>query len=65
MCPGVDSASKIEYQKHPWVYRWPVRKGNNLTNFIVPKVEKNPEALAFGIPKGLLRTVAEKLYLYL
>jgi hypothetical protein len=40
-----------------------VRKGDDLTTFIVPKVMKNPEALTFRIPKGLLRPVAGKLYL--
>jgi hypothetical protein len=42
-----------------------VRKGDDLTNFIVPKVMKNPEVLTFRIPKGLLRPVAGKLYLLL
>jgi hypothetical protein len=37
--------------------------GDDLTTFIVPKVMKNPEALTFRIPKGLLGPVAEKLYL--
>jgi hypothetical protein len=41
-----------------------VRKGDDLTTFIVPKVVKNPEALTFRTPKGLLRPVAGKLYLY-
>ena len=45
--------------------RWPVRMGDDLTTFTVPKVMKNSEALTFGIPKGLFRPVAEKLYLYL
>jgi hypothetical protein len=36
MCPAVDSASKNEYQDTPG----PVRKGDDLTTFIVPKVEK-------------------------
>jgi hypothetical protein len=42
-----------------------VRKGDDFTTFIVPKVEKNPEALTFPIPKDLFRPVAEKLYLLL
>jgi hypothetical protein len=42
-----------------------VRKGDDLTTFIVPKVMKNPEALTFRIPKGLIRPVAGNLYLYL
>jgi hypothetical protein len=29
-----------------------VRKGDDLTTYIVPKVMKNPEALTFQIPKG-------------
>jgi hypothetical protein len=41
-----------------------VLKGDELTTFVVPKVEKNPEALTFRIPKGLLRPVAGKLSLY-
>jgi hypothetical protein len=61
MCPGVDSASKNEYQENSW----PVCKGEDLTTFRVPKVMKNPEALTFRIPKGLFRPVAGKLYLYL
>jgi hypothetical protein len=40
MCPEVDSASKNEYQKNSWGLRRPVRKGDDLTTFIVPKVEK-------------------------
>jgi hypothetical protein len=40
-----------------------VRKDNDLTTFIVPKVMKNPEALTFQIPMGLFRPVAGKLYL--
>jgi hypothetical protein len=40
-----------------------VRKGDDLTTFIVPKVMKNPEALTLRVPKGLLRPVAGKLYL--
>jgi hypothetical protein len=41
-----------------------VRKGDDLTAFIVPKVMKNPEAFTFRMPKGLVRLVAGKLYLY-
>jgi hypothetical protein len=40
MCPGVDSASKYEYQENSWGWRRPARKGDDLTTFIVPKVEK-------------------------
>jgi hypothetical protein len=40
-----------------------VRKGDDLTTFIVPKVEKI-QSLNLRIPKGLLRPVAGKLYLY-
>jgi hypothetical protein len=42
-----------------------MRKGDDLTTFIVPKDMKNPEALTFRILKSLLRPVAEKLYLLL
>ena len=56
MCPGVDSAFKNEYQ---------VRKDDDLTTFIVPIVMKNPEALTFRIPEGLLRPVAGKLYIFI
>jgi hypothetical protein len=38
-----------------------VRKGDDLTTFIVLKAEKNPEALTYRIPK---RPVAGKLYLF-
>jgi hypothetical protein len=40
-----------------------VRKDDDLTTFIEPKVEKYPEALTFPVPRGLLRPVAGKLYL--
>ena len=43
MCPGVDSASKNEYQENSWGRRRTVRKGDDLTTFIVPKVEKTQE----------------------
>jgi hypothetical protein len=43
MCPGVDSASKNEYQENSWGRRRPVRKGDDLTTFIVPKAEKIQE----------------------
>ena len=42
-----------------------MRKGDDLTTFIVQKVMKNPEALTFRIPKGLLRPVLGKLYFYM
>jgi hypothetical protein len=42
-----------------------MRKGDDLTTFIVPKIMENPEALTFRIPKGLFRPVAGKLCLYL
>jgi hypothetical protein len=38
MCPGVDSASKNEYQENSWGWTRPVRKGDDLTTFIVPNV---------------------------
>jgi hypothetical protein len=40
MCPAVDSASKNKYQENSWGWRRPVRKGDELTIFIGPKVEK-------------------------
>jgi hypothetical protein len=40
MCPGVNSASKNEYQENSWGLRRPVCKGEDLTTFIVLKVEK-------------------------
>jgi hypothetical protein len=39
--------------------------GDDLTTFVVPKFMKNSEALTFPVPKGLLRPVEGKLYLYL
>jgi hypothetical protein len=44
--------------------RRPVCKSDDLTTFIVPKVEKI-RSLNLRILKGLLRPVAGKLYLYL
>jgi hypothetical protein len=41
-----------------------VRKGDDLTTFIVPKVMKNSKALTFRIPNGLFRPVARNLYLF-
>ena len=41
-----------------------MRNGDDLTTFIVPKVEKI-RSLNFCIPKGLLRPVAGEFYLYL
>jgi hypothetical protein len=43
MCPGVDWASKNERQENSWGWRQPVRKGDGLTTFIVPKVKKIQE----------------------
>jgi hypothetical protein len=43
MSPGVDSASKNEYQENSWGWRRPVRRGDDLNTFIVPKVEKIQE----------------------
>ena len=40
ICPGVDSASKNEYQEIPGGKDGRPRKGNDLTTFVVPKVEK-------------------------
>jgi hypothetical protein len=47
-----------------WGWRWPVHKGDDLTTFIVPKAEKSG-ALTYWIPKGRLRPVAGKRYLYI
>jgi hypothetical protein len=41
-----------------------VRKGDDLTTFIVLKDMKNPEALTFRIPRGMFRPVAGKLSLF-
>jgi hypothetical protein len=41
-----------------------MRKGDDLATFIVPKIMKNPEALAFRIPRNLFGPVAGKLYLF-
>jgi hypothetical protein len=60
MCPGVDSASKNEYQENSWGWRRPVRKGDELTTFIGRKSRKSG-ALTYRIPRGLFRPVAGKL----
>jgi hypothetical protein len=52
MCPGVDLASKNEYQEISWGWRRPVRKGDDLTTFIVPNVEKIQEPLPPGTRKS-------------
>jgi hypothetical protein len=39
LCPGVDSASENEYQENSWGWMRPVRKGDDLTTFLVPNVE--------------------------
>jgi hypothetical protein len=53
MCPGVDSASKNEYsQEFPY-------------HLNSAESRENPEFYPSGSPKGLLRPVAGKLYLYL
>ena len=61
MCPGVQSASKNEYQENSWWWRRPMRKGDDLTAFIVPNVD--PGALNSWNPKSHIRLVAENLYL--
>jgi hypothetical protein len=43
MCPGVDLTSKNEYQENSWGLRRPVRKGDDLPTFIMPKFEKIQE----------------------
>jgi hypothetical protein len=60
----VDSASENEYQENSWGWRRPVRKGDDLTTFIVPKLIKNPETLTYRIPKRLFRPVAGKRNLF-
>ena len=42
VCPGVDSASKNEYQDIPWGQRRPMRKGDDLTTFMC-RVSSNLE----------------------
>jgi hypothetical protein len=61
MCPGVDSASKNEYQENSWGWRRPVCKADDLTTFIVPK---DPGALTSWNPKSHVRLVVENLYLF-
>jgi hypothetical protein len=51
-------------RKTPGGKKRPVRKGDDLTTFIAPEVEKI-RILDLQIPKGLLRPVAGKLYLYI
>jgi hypothetical protein len=60
MCPGVDSASKNEYQENSWGQKRPVRKGEDLTTFIVPKVMKNPQALNLPDPQGPVQASSGK-----
>jgi hypothetical protein len=59
MCPGVDSASKNEYQGTPGG-----KDGQcaGLTTYHLHSAEsrENPEAVTFRIPKGLFRPVAGK-----
>jgi hypothetical protein len=63
MCPGVDSASKNEYQVNPGV------KGGRCVrlttyNLHVP-MSRNLRALTSWNPVGLFRPVMGQLYLYL
>jgi hypothetical protein len=58
MCPGVDSASKNEYQEISWV-----RKGDDLTTFIVQKVKKI-RSLNFPDPQGPARPVEGNFYIF-
>jgi hypothetical protein len=65
MCPGVDSASKNEYQETPGGEGGrPVRKGGDLTSFIVPEVKK---IRSLNLPElqGPPRPVVGHLDLYL
>jgi hypothetical protein len=63
MCPGVDSASKNEYQDTPEGKDGPVRKGDELTTFIVAKVEKI-RSLNLPDSQGPPRPVVGHLYLF-
>jgi hypothetical protein len=64
MCPGIDSASKNEYQDTPGG-----KDGRcvRLTTYHLhsAKSREDPEALTYWIPIGLLRPVMGQLYLYL
>jgi len=51
MCPGVDSASKNEYQDIPGGKEWPVRKGDEITTFMC-RVSRNSGVLTYKNPKG-------------
>jgi hypothetical protein len=41
MCPGVDSASKNEYQENSWGWKRPVRKADDLPPSSAER-QKNP-----------------------
>jgi hypothetical protein len=49
---------------YSWGQRWPVRKGDDLTAFIVPKIKKI-RSLNLPEPLGPPRPVAGHLYLFL
>jgi hypothetical protein len=63
MCPGVDSASKNEYQNNPG------GKGGRCvrltTNHLHVPFSRNMGALTSWNPVGLFRPVMGQLYLYL
>jgi hypothetical protein len=63
MCPGVDSASKNEYQDTPGGKGGRCVRVTTLPPSYCRKSRKSG-ALTYQIPKGLFRTVAGKLYLY-
>jgi hypothetical protein len=64
MCPGVDSVSKNEYQETPGGKNGRCLRVTTLPTSLCRKSRRSG-ALTYRIPKGLLRPVAGKLYLYL
>jgi hypothetical protein len=64
MCPGVDSASKNEYQDTPVGKDGRCVMVTTLPPSLCRKSRKSG-ALTYRIPKGLFRPVVGRLYLYL
>ena len=62
MCPGVNSASKNEYQEIPGGKDGRYIRVTSLPASYCRKSRKSVD-LIYRIPKGLLRTVAGKIYL--
>jgi hypothetical protein len=62
MCPGVDSASKSEYQDSPGGKDGRCIRVTTLPPSQCQKPRKS-NALTYRIPKGLLRPVAGKFYI--